>query len=135
MSSINVVTLSGRVSRRPKRVRAPGDDGYVFVFPLAVRDGGEIVFPMVVAETLPKFVTYHAGRKLHQQPSVTVAGRARTRNLTRPLAEDLAAQARRAGATEETVAAIREHLGGSELQARRVVTEILAERILEGGAW
>ena len=138
MSGINLVSLSGRVSRTPRRVRDPdGGEGHVYVFPLAVRGEEGLVFPyIVVSGSLPQFVTYDDGRKLHEQPLVTVVGRTRTRNLTRPLAEDLAAQARRAGAPEEVVAAIRQQLRDlGDLRTRRVVTEILAESVLEGGAW
>ena len=133
--SINVVTLSGRVSRSPKRVRAPGNGGHAYVFPLAVREDGEIVFPIVVAGKLPPFVAHQEDRKLHQQPLVTVVGRVRTRNLTKPLRDDVASQARRAGADREVVAAVREHLAGLGLESRRVVTEIVAESISEGGQW
>ncbi len=132
--SINVVTLSGRVSRPPKRVQS--GDGYAYVFPLAVREEGDcLVFPMVVADTIPEFVTYHTGRKLHEQPLVTVIGRTHTRNLTRPLADDLAAQARRAGAPEEIITALEEMLDKLGLEARHVVTEIVVDSIHEGGAW
>jgi hypothetical protein len=133
--SINVVTLSGRVSRSPKRVRAPESGGHAYVFPLAVREEGEIVFPIVVAGDLPPFVAHRDDLKLHQQPLVTVVGRVRTRNLTQPLRDDVASQARRAGAAREVVAAVREHLTDLGLQSRRVVTEIVAESIFEGGCW
>jgi hypothetical protein len=133
--SINVVTLSGRVSRSPKRVRAPESGGHVYVFPLAVREGTEIVFPIVVAGELPPFVAHRDDLKLHEQPLVTVVGHVRTRNLTQPLRDDVASQAKRAGAAREVVAAVQEHLAGLGLQSRRVVTEIVAESILEGGCW
>jgi hypothetical protein len=56
------------------------------------------VFPVLVTDVLPKFVTYYNdGRKLHEQPLVTVVGRIRTRNLTHPLGKEVAAQARRGG--------------------------------------
>ena len=138
MSGVNVVSLSGRVSQPPRRVRDPnGSDGQVHVFPLAVRGRDGLVFPHVVAAgPLPGFLTYDGGRKLHEQVLVTVVGRARTRNLTRPLDEALTSLARRAGAPEEIVAAIRAQLRGlTDLRDRRVVTEILADHILEGGAW
>ena len=133
--SINVVTLSGRVSRSPKRVRSSEGDGHAYVFPLAVREGKEIVFPVVVAGDLPPFVAYWDECKLHEQPLVTVVGRVRTRNLTQPLTDDVASQARRAGAAQEAIAAVREHLTNLGLESRRVVTEIVAESIHEGGAW
>ena len=66
--SINVVTLSGRVSRSPKRVRTPDGGGHAYVFPLAVREEGEIVFPIVVAGELPSFVAHWDECKLHEQP-------------------------------------------------------------------
>lgn len=135
MSSINAVTLSGRVSRPPRRVRRI-DGEHLYVFPLAVRDGDDrLVFPMVTAAELPPFVTYHPDRKLHEQPLITVSGQIRTRNVTRPLASELAALARRAGATNDLVAAIQDVLAHLNLPARRVVTEIVAQVILEGGAW
>jgi hypothetical protein len=133
--SINNVTLSGRVSRSPRRVRAPEYGGYAYVFPLAVREGREIVFPIVVVGDLPPFVTHRDDRKLHEQPLVTVEGRVRTRNLTLPLPDDVASQARRAGAAQEIVSAVREHLADLGLESRRVVTEIVAESIHEGGCW
>jgi phage terminase large subunit-like protein len=133
--SINVVTLSGRVSRSPKRVRAPEGGGHAYVFPLAVREEGEIVFPIVVAGELPSFVAHRDDCKLHEQPLVTVVGRVRTRNLTQPLPDDVASQAKRAGAAREVVAAVREHLADLGLESRRVVTEIVAESIFEGGCW
>lgn len=135
MSGINAVTLSGRVSRSPRRIRG-SNGGYQYVFPLAVRDGDDrLVFPMVTTTELPEFVTYHPGKKLHEQPLVTVSGKLQTRNVTRPLANELAALARRAGATHELIAAIRDVLAHLNLPARRVVTEVVAQTILEGGVW
>lgn len=133
--SINVITVSGRVSRPVRRVR--GDGGHLYVFPLAVRDGADrLVFPVVVlAGPPPSFVAYHADKKLHEQPLVTVVGRVCTRDVTRPLADELAAQARRAGASQELVAAIRDTLAELPLTSRRVVTEIVAQAIYEGGVW
>ena len=133
--SINVVTLSGRVSRSPKRVRTSERGSHTYIFPLAVREEDEIVFPIVVAGELPPFVAHRDDLKLHQQPLVTVVGRVRTRNLTQPLRDDVASQARRAGAAREVVAAIREHLTDLGLESRRVVTEIVADSIFEGGCW
>jgi hypothetical protein len=133
--SINVVTLSGRVSRPPKRVRAPADGGHVHVFPLAVRQGNEIVFPIVVTGEVPSFALYRRGHKLHEQPLVTVVGRVRTRNLTQRLTDEVAAQAKRAGVEQEALAAVREQLAGLGIESRRVVTEIVAESIHEGGSW
>ena len=138
--SINVVTLSGRVSRSPKRVSlsragTSGGGGHAYIFPLAVREEDEIVFPIVVAGELPPFVAHRDDLKLHQQPLVTVVGRVRTRNLTQPLRDDVASQAKRAGAAREVVAAVRERLADLGLESRRVVTEIVAESIFEGGCW
>lgn len=131
--SINVVTVSGRVSRPLKRIR--GEDGYLYIFPLAVRERERLVFPIVVLSDPPPFVTYHEGKKLHEQPLVTVTGRICTRNVTRPLAGELAALVQRAGATQDLIAAIRDTLAELDLPVRRVVTEIIAQSVYEGGVW
>jgi hypothetical protein len=142
MAGVNYATLSGRVSRPPRRVRIGGDGEdapWGYAFPLAVRQRRGIVFPMVVVQgELPPFVTYHQGKKLHQQPLVTVvAARLRTRNLTHGLAEDLVGQARRAGAGDEVAERLFDVLGDSGLVARHVVTDLLVrpDQILEGGSW
>jgi hypothetical protein len=133
---VNVVTVSGRVSRPPRRVRGGEVGEHLYVFPIAVRQGNSLVFPVVVSPgPLPEFAAYHEGKKLHEQPLVTVVGRVCTRDLTQPLHEDLAAQARRAGASQELVSAIRETLAVLDLKSRRVVTEIVADVIHEGGVW
>jgi len=141
MAGLNRATLSGRVSRRPRRVRIGGEGtAWGYAFPLAVReDNRNIVFPMVVVRgELPDFVTYHEGRKLHEQPLITiVAAQIRTRNLTLDLAEDLIRQARRAGAEEETIERLSALMDGSGLVARHVVTDLLVQpdQILQGGRW
>jgi len=127
--SINIVTISGKISRPPKKVQGN------YIFPLAVRDGNSIVFPVVILENLPPFVSYQTGKKLHEQPLVTVVGRVRTRNVTRPLATELAILAQRAGATQDLINAVEDLLNVLNLESKRVVTEILVEKIMEGGTW
>lgn len=140
----NVVMVSGRVSRPPRSVRDPKRKrGHVQVFPLAVREGDdEIVFPIVVARTLPDFVTFKPKAPLHEQPLITVVGRLRTRNVTKDLAKEVTALARRAGVADDVIAALEQSIaaqGNGEdegtLEARRVVTEIVATSISLGGAW
>jgi hypothetical protein len=100
-----------------------------------VRQGNEIVFPIVVTGEVPPFALYRRGLKLHEQPLVTVVGRVRTRNLTQQLTDEVAAQAKRAGVEQEALAPVREQLAGLRIESRRVVTEIVAESIHEGGSW
>jgi len=140
MAGTNIAVLSGRISRTPKRVPNPRGQGTVYVFPLAVRiDGDEqLVFPVIVTPELPRFCRYRPGRRLHHQQTVTVHGQVVTRNLTRPLHEAVAAQADRSGAPQATVDQLRTQirsLADGELVARRVIVEVLAERIAKGGAW
>lgn len=141
MTSVNQVTLSGRVSRPPQRVRVAGEDSpWGYAFPLAVRGDDGLIFPTVLVEgpTLPDCVTYRDGQKLHEQPLITIVGaRLRTRNLTLDLASDLARQARRAGADDELIEHLAALLDGCGLLGRHVVTDLLArpEQILPGGHW
>jgi hypothetical protein len=141
MAGTNQTTLSGRVSRAPQRVRVGGDGTtWGYAFPLAVRSEQGIIFPMVVVEgeELPEFVTYHADRKLHQQPLITiVAAQLRTRNLSSDLADDLVHQARRAGADDELAEQLAAVLGGCGLTSKHVVTDLVVRpgQILEGGTW
>jgi hypothetical protein len=133
--SINNVTLSGRVCRLPKRVRAPENGGHVFVFPLAVRERDRLVFPVVVTGQLPPFVVHKDGLELDVQPLVTVVGRVRTRNLTRPLRDDVLSQVKQAQGAREAIAALWRQIEDRRLLSRRVVTEIVADFIFEGGCW
>jgi hypothetical protein len=93
---------------------------------------------MVVARTLPEFVTFRPKALLHEQPLITVVGRLRTRNVTRDLAKEVTALARRAGVTDDVIAALEQSMAGQgdgEAEARRVVTEIVATSISLGGTW
>lgn len=135
--SSNHAILSGRVSRPPQRVRVGGQGSpWGYAVTLAVRTGNGLIFPTVVVEgDLPPFVTYDPQAPLHQQPLLTVIGYVRTRNLTLDLAQEVTRLARRAGADQETVERLAAILDGSGLVARRVVTDLLAQQILEGGTW
>jgi len=135
--SSNYAILSGRVSRPPQRVRVGGEGsnwGYAVI--LAVRSANGLVFPTVVVQgNLPPFVSYEPGAPFHRQPLITAVGKLRTRNLTLDLATEVARLAQRAGADQETVERLTAVLDGSGLVSRRVVTDLLADQILEGGTW
>ncbi len=135
--SSNYVILSGRVSRPPQRVRIGGEGSpWGYAITLAVRSTNGLVFPTVVVQgNLPPFVTYDPNAPLHQQPLITVVGQVRTRNLTLDLATEVVRLARRAGADQATVERLAAALNGSGLVSRRVVTDVLADQILEGGSW
>jgi hypothetical protein len=137
MGSTNHVIVTGRVSRPPQRVRIGGEGSpWGYALTLAVRTENGLIFPTAVVEgSLPPFVTYDPQAKLHDQILITVIGRIRTRNLTLDLATEVTRLAQRAGAGQEMVDCLTAALKGSELVARRVVTDLLAEQVLEGGNW
>jgi hypothetical protein len=89
----------------------------------------------VVTGQLPPFVVHKDGLELDVQPLVTVVGRVRTRNLTRPLRDDVLSQVKQAQGAREAIAALWRQIEDRRLLSRRVVTEIVADFIFEGGCW
>lgn len=141
MANNNLVTISGRVSRQPRRIpQGEGGADAVYVFPLAVRVGpnrDELVFPeIVIRNVLPPFVKFRNQRKLHEQALITVIGEVHTHNLNLPLVDELVSLARRGEAPIEVIAALQDMADALDgCTTQRVVTEIVAVAVAEGGDW
>lgn len=135
---LNQVIVTGKLASEPKRI-VTQEGTVLYLFTLAsVGPTGRFVFPPVVTDRLPDFVTYKPNTKIHDQPTLTVVGWLRTVNVDLELKDEVLRLARKAkvpGRIIKRLDAVLSKAGAQVPRVQRVTVEVFAEQILPGGGW
>lgn len=133
---INQVIITGKLASEPKRIVTP-DRTVLYLFTIAsVGPTGRFVFPPIVTDRLPDFVTFKPNTRLNDQPTLTVIGWLRTVNVELDLKNEVLRLARKARVPGRIVKRLDAVLSkANDARVPRVTVDVFAEQIIPGGEW